>query len=199
MLDFEIDNNTHLRTLTLEDAPELFALIDASRPYLRKWLNWVDQTDSAEDIRTFIQSGLDQAASDRGPVCCIIRNAALVGICGFKPIDKTNRSAAFGYWLAEAVSGQGIMTHCVQTLIDYAFRQLQLNRIELRAATGNGRSRGIPQRLGFAQEGILRDAEWLGDHYVDHVVYSVLKREWDSEQNDGQLSSEGTPSDEVSS
>jgi len=198
-LDFIIDNNTRLRSVCLEDAPKLFALIDASRPYLRQWLNWVDATESVEDIRTFIQSGLDQAANGHGPVCCITHDNAIVGICGFKPINKKSRAAELGYWLAESVTGRGMMTRCVKTLLDYGFRELSLNRIELRAAAGNDRSRGVAKRLGFKEEGVLRDVEWLYDHYVDQVVYSMLKREWVSEQDDGQLSSESALSDEVSS
>jgi len=40
------------------------------------------------------------------------------------------------------------------------------------------RSRAIPERLDFRQEGVLQQAEWLYDHFVDLVVYSVLAREW---------------------
>jgi len=77
------------------------------------------------------------------------------------------------------------MTGCVSALIDYAFQELRINRIELRAATGNDRSLSIAKRLGFTQEGIHRDAESLNDHSVDQVVYSILKREWDTEQDEG--------------
>ena len=180
-LNLAIDNSTHLRSLYLADAPDLFALIDRSRPYLCEWLNWVDQTKSIEDVQSFIQNSQEQAASGRGPVCCITHADELVGICGFKPIDETSRSAELGYWLAESFAGRGIMTRCVKALVDHAFRELELNRIELRAAVGNIRSQGVAKRLGFTQEGILRDVERLNDHFVDHVVYSMLKREWNSE------------------
>jgi hypothetical protein len=49
-----------------------------------------------------------------------------------------------------------------------------LNRVEIHAATENRRSRAIPERLGFRQEGVLRDYERVGDRYVDIVVYSLL-------------------------
>ena len=53
-----------------------------------------------------------------------------------------------------------------------------LNRIEIRCATQNVRSRAIPERLGFKEEGLIRDAEWLYDHYVDHIVYGMLESDW---------------------
>jgi ribosomal-protein-serine acetyltransferase len=42
----------------------------------------------------------------------------------------------------------------------------------------NKNSRGIPERLGFVNKGCIRQAEWLYDHYVDHVVYGKLAEEW---------------------
>jgi len=72
------------------------------------------------------------------------------------------------------------MTRCCRVLVDHAFSWLGLNRVAIPAAVENSRSRAIPERLGFRQEGIIRDAEWLYDHYVDHVLYAVLKKEWTS-------------------
>jgi hypothetical protein len=49
-------------------------------------------------------------------------------------------------------------------------------RVEIRAAPANARSRAIPERLGFTQEGTLRQVERGGDRYLDNVVDVRAKR-----------------------
>jgi hypothetical protein len=67
-------------------------------------------------------------------------------------------------------------------LVDHAFGVWKLNRVEIRAGVENKRSRAIPERLGFTQEGVLRQAERVGDRFVDHVMYSILADEWKARQ-----------------
>jgi ribosomal-protein-serine acetyltransferase len=76
------------------------------------------------------------------------------------------------------------MTGAVRALIQLGFKYLNLNRIEVRIAPENQASRAVCIRLQFRHEGILREAEWLGDRFVDLEVYSLLKSDWtDSTQN----------------
>jgi L-amino acid N-acyltransferase YncA len=49
-------------------------------------------------------------------------------------------------------------------------------RVEIRAAPANARSRAIPERPGFTQEGTLRQVERVGDRYLDNVVDVRAKR-----------------------
>ena len=102
---------------------------------------------------------------------------ALAGVIGLEPIDSAHRTASIGYWLGAGQQGRGTMTRAVQALVEHAVSVLELNRIEIRAAVGNARSRAIPQRLGFREEGTLRQAERVGDAYLDIVVYSLLASE----------------------
>jgi len=74
------------------------------------------------------------------------------------------------------------MTRCCRVLVDHAFEVLGLNRVAIPSAVGNKRSRALGQRLGFKEEGVIRDAEWLNDRFVDHAPYAVLKRDWNGEQ-----------------
>ena len=70
------------------------------------------------------------------------------------------------------------MTEAVRALVDQALGPWRLRRVEIRAAVENHRSRAIPERLGFHQEGVLRQAERIGDRYVDHVVYAMDATAW---------------------
>ena len=70
------------------------------------------------------------------------------------------------------------MTKVAKALTNYAFHHLNLNKVEIRAAVENKKSRSVPERLGFVNEGTIRQAEKLYDHYVDHIVYGVLASEW---------------------
>ncbi len=71
-----------------------------------------------------------------------------------------------------------LVTRSCVALIDYAIYELGLNSVEIDVATENTKSRAIPERLGFTQEGVLRDEMWLYDHHVDIVVYTILSKEW---------------------
>lgn len=181
ILELPVNKETRLKSVAIEDAQPLFDLVDGNRPHLRPWMSWVDATKSVDGIKIFIRSALDQMAKDGAPVCTVSHRGVLAGVCGFKPVNIPNKSCELGYWLAASITGRGIMTECVRTLINFAFKELKLNRVELRAATGNHRSRAIAERLGFSFEGTLRDSEWLNDHYADQAVYSVLMREWNSQ------------------
>src|SRR5213079_3389094 len=93
-------------------------------------------------------------------------------------LDCLNHRTELGYWLDGPHQGRGIATRAAARLTDYAFQEQDCHRIMLHCALGNLKSRAVAERLGFVQEGILREAEWLYDHYVDLVVYSMLKRTW---------------------
>ncbi|MNR09427.1 putative ribosomal N-acetyltransferase YdaF [compost metagenome] len=108
----------------------------------------------------------------------ILFRGEIVGVAGFNSINWSNKTAYIGYWLGEEFQGNGIMTRVAKALSEYAFSELNLNKVEIRAAVENKKSRSIPERLSFVNEGCIRQAEWLYDHYVDHIVYGILVEEW---------------------
>jgi ribosomal-protein-serine acetyltransferase len=97
----------------------------------------------------------------------------LVGVVGHNRIDWANRVGFPAYWIAPDHAGRGIMTPCCRAVIEHAFTELQLKQLVVAVATGNLRAQKIPLRLGFKQVRVLKKAEWLYDHHVDHFIYSL--------------------------
>lgn len=175
-----VDDEVELRVLEETHARALFALMDENRDYLRMWLNWVDETRSVKDTAKFIRGGRAQLRRNDGFQLGIWYRGELVGAVGYHYWNWIGRKTELGYWLAASFQGRGIMTRACGALVDYAFGNLDLNRVEIRAATGNRRSRAVAERLGFRHEGVLRDAEYSSGGVVDQAVYGLLRRDWPS-------------------
>jgi ribosomal-protein-serine acetyltransferase len=160
------------------DAEPLFAVVDANRAHLRQWLPWVDSNRGPDDTRAFIRRSREQFARNDGFDAAIEADGAIVGVIGLHKVDHLNRKTEIGYWLAESAQGRELMTAACRAVITHIFSDLKLNRVEILCATENVRSRRVPERLGFAQEGMARQAGFLYDHYVDLVVYAMLAADW---------------------
>jgi ribosomal-protein-serine acetyltransferase len=174
-----VDARTRLRAPADADAAPLFAVIDRNRAHLRRWLPWVDGVIEPADTANFVRGANERIASGRALELLIEHAGELAGVAGYRALDPVNRRGEIGYWLSADLGGRGIMTAACRALIVHGFDRLDLNRIAIAAATDNWRSRGIPERLGFRFEGVLRQPEWLYDHFVDHAVYSLLRAERD--------------------
>lgn len=178
MFVHQIEEELSLKLMEPTDAEELFELTDSSREHLRNWLPWLDRVTTVQHTREYIKSSVKSFSEEKGMNTAIMFKGKMVGVAGYNEIDHTNRIAYPGYWLHKDAQGQGIMTKVAAALTDYAFDTLELNRVQITVAEHNKKSRAIPERLGFLNEGTIRNAEWLYDHYVDHIVYGMLKHEW---------------------
>ena len=178
MFGLSVDADTRLELLEEHHAEELFAVVDRNRAHLRRWLPWLDQNTSPEHTRAFIRASLQQLAARNGLSCAIRHRGAIAGVLGLHAIDWPNRKTSLGYWLDEAHQGMGLVTKACSVLLDHVFGEMGLNCVEIGCAPENARSCAIPERLGFRREGVLRQREWLYDHYVDQVVYGMLAAEW---------------------
>jgi ribosomal-protein-serine acetyltransferase len=178
MFAIRATNQHLLHILEPEHAEELFALADSNRSLLRRFLPWLDNCKTTSDTREFIQTALGQFVEGKSFNAGIWADQRLVGVIGHHRIDWSNRITTLGYWLTESYQGRGIMNAACRTVIAHAFDELQLNKVVIKCATDNVRSRAVPQRLGFVHEGTQRDAAWMYDHYIDLEVYGCLKRDW---------------------
>ncbi len=178
MFQRQIQDGVYLQLLEERHAEQVFAVVDRERAYLREWLPWVDKTTEVEYTANFIKISLEQFAHQQGIAAGIWRGGEFIGGIGTHNTDWVNRKVEIGYWLASGFQGRGIVTAACRALINDAFHEWKLNRVEIHCATGNEKSCAIPKRLGFQFEGTLRAAQLLRGTYMDINVYSMLSREW---------------------
>jgi ribosomal-protein-serine acetyltransferase len=174
----KIDVESELELISQSHADELFDLVDDNREYLKQWLPWLDNNRYFQNTIDFIKISQIQYERNETVQFALMYKGKVAGVVGFHRIDWLNRSTSIGYWLGEQYQGKGLITKSCSKALDYSFGRMGLNRIEIRCATENLKSRAIPKRLGFKEEGLIREAEWLYDHFVDHVVYGMLESEW---------------------
>lgn len=178
MFTLKVDQEIELQLFQLQDSQKLFELVNNNRDHLLTWLPWVENMDSPFQYEAIIPIWLQQFAENNGFNAGILYHGDLVGSIGLHQIDWHNRQTSIGYYLAKNAEGHGIMTRSVQALLNYAFNDLGLNRVEIRCGEKNSKSRAIPERLGFFREGKIRDGELLSTGYHDLILYSMLAREW---------------------
>lgn len=166
-----------LRPYTEEDAAELTAIVAANREHLAPWLPWA-ATYGYQDSIDYVARTRAQIESEDAFEGAIVVDGEIVGGAGLHAIDRLNRSTSIGYWLTAAAQGSGLMTATVRALLDHAFGALDLHRVVIEAVLDNARSRAIPERLGFTEEGVQREAKLVRGRFEDAALYAMLASDW---------------------
>lgn len=170
-----VDNNITVRPTVAADASLIFDAFSTQGNYLRQWLPIAACFNSPMDVEDYLEmSELEDYTN-----YTIIYNGTFAGIISLSHICLSCHRAELGYWLTKPLQGRGIMVKSLNALIQYAFNSMKMNRLEIKCAVGNERSRRIPIKLNFKLEGVERDGEVSADgHYNDLEVFSLLKREY---------------------
>lgn len=178
-VSFSILPDILLREVTIEDAAAIYEAIDTHRDYLKIWLPFIDKMRSVADEEAFLKSVLSVPAERRESIFGIWNERnEICGLIGFHFSDFDNHRTEIGYWLLPEYQHRGIVTESVRKLCQWAVSEKEIKRIQIRCATGNAASNGIPIRLGFHHEGTERSGELLASgEYADIHVYSILKEE----------------------
>ena len=111
-----------------------------------------------------------------------------IGECGFHTWNKTHRRAELFYLLRQnEYKQQGIMTEALRYVLNYGFTELQLHRIQACVAIENIASVRLIQKYGFTREGTSREDYCVNGINEDSEVYSLLKWEWDKQNNKSEI------------
>ena len=183
LFSYKIDDDTELFLIEPRHAKELNALIENNKAHIKKWSPWLKDDRSIESTHIFIKRNLKNLADGEGFAIGIRFRGEMAGQIDFSYFDWINLKTEIGYFLGESFQGKGLVTKSCRVLIEYAFDELKLNRVEMRCGVENKKSRKIPEKLGFKEEGIIRQTAWLHDHFVDYVIYGLLADEWKYNNN----------------
>jgi len=105
----------------------------------------------------------------------------IVGSCGYSSWVKNSFRAEVGYELARIHWRKGIMTEALRAIVNFGFKEMGLNRIEAMVMLENIASTRLLEKLGFEEEGILREYGYWKGSFHDLKLFSILKKSWPSE------------------
>lgn len=166
-----------LRWLTEEDVPALFAIF--SEPdVMRYWSSPpLEDIAAASELFAHIQDGFRRRVLFQWGVA---RRAddRVIGTCTLFHPDLDNRRAELGYALGREHWGKGYMQEALGALLNYCFTDLKLHRLEADVDPRNATSIRTLEKLGFRQEGYLRERWLVGGGIQDSLFYGLLGSEW---------------------
>lgn len=103
----------------------------------------------------------------------------LIGLTLLKEINLINRSAEFAIYIGDAdYRGKGLSAEACRETLSFGFLKLGLNRVFLKVLAGNEPAIKLYQRIGFVQEGTLRKSVFKNGMFLDELLFSMLKSEY---------------------
>ena len=172
-----------LRRFRSGDARPLSEAVGESLPELNRWLPWARGLYGLPQARIFIKSSNRSWRRGRAFDFSITMKDdpdRLAGGVGIWQTSRTQRSGEIGYWVRTDLTGNGVATEAAAALLILGFEQMNFHRILMRIGVGNHSSRRVAQKLGFSYEGIAREEIMVRGEWMDHEVFSLLEREWQS-------------------
>jgi ribosomal-protein-serine acetyltransferase len=177
-----------LQRLARRDAGTYDEATRVSLPELNQWLPWArldyEQGDTNAFIRESIQAWKEERAWDYS---IRFRTAPErhVGSISMWTVSKLGKIAEFGYWVRSDEQSNGVCTEAVQLLLEEAFVSLKYHKVTLRIAVGNRGSERVAEKVGFTKEGTLREELLIRGNWVDHTLWSLLDREYQTMRRGG--------------
>lgn len=173
-----LPSGIELRTLTPADADAVYALAKRNVEWLSPWMSWAHPQLAHGEVLATLERMEKGRRARTDFMFGIFDGERLCGVIGLHVHDAEDRIVRIGYWLDERATGKGLVTAAVHQLVGLAFDALEMHRIEIRCAPENLKSRAIPERLGFTNEGTLRDVLRRADgRFQSLIMYSLLSSE----------------------
>jgi RimJ/RimL family protein N-acetyltransferase len=167
-----------LRQLEPADAEALAAVCNDEE--IARGVDDVDLPYTPDKALACIERGNARAREGRCVDFAIIlkESGRLIGDTVLWQIDRMHRRADLGVIIAREQWGQGYGTEVLRAVIDFAFKVLDLHRVDGGCLSWNAASARMMEKCGLVREGVRRQREWRGDHFEDETVFGLLREEW---------------------
>ncbi len=173
MFKLKVDQEISLLLVHERFAARYAELARENYDYLAEWLAWPSFAKTEADFRKFALDSLHKYADGKGMNCAIEYRGEIIGNSGFNTIQSDLRTVEIGYWIGEKYQGNGIITRVCRFLIEYAFDELKMDKVQIASAVDNQPSRAVCERLNMNLEGIVTNRERVGDRILDHAIYGI--------------------------
>ena len=126
----------------------------------------------------------DQYKSSRGSCvrCAVVdENDEILGLVSLTSIDSVNRSGQLHIMIGSSENrGKGLGTFAVRTMVEHAFYNLNLRRIELSVLINNLPARKLYEKIGFVKEGVKRQSAYKNGDYQDQIIMGLLRSDYEN-------------------
>ncbi len=103
----------------------------------------------------------------------------------YNRVDNSSRSSEIDIVIGEpGYRDRGYGTDALRAFLAFLFETVGLHRVWLATYDYNARARRAYEKLGFVQEGVMRQSDWVDGRWVDSVIYGILKHELRREEGD---------------
>ncbi|QEE17656.1 GNAT family N-acetyltransferase [Promethearchaeum syntrophicum] len=153
-----------------------------SNPLVQKYtlLHFQNQ----DEIRDFYLRGCDLTTPDQFRLMLVFKDTLQeIGSIVFEHWDRHHHSVEIGYDLSPEFWGKGLMAEALNSILNFVFSQMKVNRLEATSNPTNHRSINLLKKIGFIQEGMLRQIYYFNSKYYDELIFSMLKEEWNKKKN----------------
>ena len=118
---------------------------------------------------------LEQNGTGQWFAICSADNQFFFGACGLNEVKKEHRKAEIGFWLLPAFWQQGIITEALPLVCEFAYKHMNIHRIEALVESENQNSKKVLHQLGFKHEGTMADCEIKNGRFISLDIYSKIR------------------------
>lgn len=167
-----------IKAPVLTDAMDVWGAVSRSMSSLRRWTNWAQSEMTIETTEEYVRQSTADFISRKNLMFHLFLKdtGEFVGCAGLRNIDWQIRKFELDYWLDAEFEGNGYMTEAVKKLLEFAFHDLQAQRVEFQCDEEHSKARAVAKRSGLELEGVLRKnaSSAIGQGLRNTCVYAKI-------------------------